>query len=201
MLPGKHPQLKNEYVVIGAHYDHLGMGGTGSGSRMPDTIEVHYGADDNASGVAALIELASAFSLERFQTNAAYLFVAFGAEEMGLVGSKYFVENAPVPANQITAMINLDMIGRLKDEAVLTIGGTGTAKEMDDILSRFETKRFFTLNRQPDGYGPSDHAAFYAASIPVLFLTTGPHDDYHTPRDTWNQIIHAWYDRYPGICF
>lgn len=188
VLPGKHPQLKNEYVVIGAHYDHLGMGGTGSGSRMPDTIAVHYGADDNASGVAALIELASAFSLERFETKRSILFIAFGAEEMGLVGSKYFVENAPVPANQISAMINLDMIGRLKDEAVLTIGGTGTAKEMDDILSRFETNRFFTLNRQPDGYGPSDHAAFYAASIPVLFLTTGPHDDYHTPRDTWNQI-------------
>jgi hypothetical protein len=188
LLPGKHPQLRNEYVVIGAHYDHLGMGGTGSGSRQPDTIAVHYGADDNASGVAALIELASVLSLERFHTDRSIIFAAFGAEEMGLVGSKYFVDNAPVPANQITAMINLDMIGRLKDEAVLTIGGTGTAKEMDEILSRFETDRFFTLNRQPDGYGPSDHAAFYAASIPVLFLTTGPHDDYHTPRDTWDRI-------------
>jgi aminopeptidase YwaD len=126
--------------------------------------------------------------LERFHTDRSIIFVAFGAEEMGLVGSKYFVDNAPFPANQIAAMINLDMIGRLKDEAVLTIGGTGTAKEMDEILSHSEPNRFFTLNRQPDGYGPSDHAVFYAASIPVLFLTTGPHDDYHTPRDTWDQI-------------
>jgi len=155
MLPGKNPQLKNEYIVIGAHYDHLGMGGTGSGSRQPDTIAVHYGADDNASGVAALIELASVFSLQRFHTDRSIIFVAFGAEEMGLVGSKYFVDNVPFPANQITVMINLDMIGRLKDEAVLTIGGTGTAKEMDDILSRSETDHFFTINRQPDGYGPS----------------------------------------------
>lgn len=188
ILQGKHPKLKNEYVVIGAHYDHLGMGGTGSGSRMPDTIAVHYGADDNASGVAALIELASVLSLERFHTDRSVIFAAFGAEEMGLVGSKYFVDNAPVPISQVTAMINLDMIGRLKDEAVLTIGGTGTASELDEILSRSKTDRLFTVNRQPDGYGPSDHAAFYAASIPVLFLTTGPHDDYHTPLDSWDQI-------------
>jgi aminopeptidase YwaD len=188
MLPGKHPQLKNDYVVIGAHYDHLGMGGTGSGSRIPDTVAVHYGADDNSSGVAALIELASAFSLARFQTNRSIIFVAFGAEEMGLVGSKYFVDNTPVPLNQIEAMINLDMIGRLKDEPLLTIGGTGTSEEFNRILGLLEQNRSFSLSLQPDGYGPSDHAAFYASSIPVLFFTTGPHDDYHTPKDTWDEI-------------
>lgn len=188
MLPGKHPQLKNEYIVIGAHYDHLGIGGTGSGSRMPDTIAVHYGADDNASGVAAMLEVASRFATDNTGLNRSVLFVAFGAEEMGLVGSKYFVENAPVSATQIKAMINLDMIGRLKDEKVLTVGGTGTAKEFDEILTQVEGGLPFTLNRQPDGYGPSDHAAFYASSIPVLFITTGPHEDYHTPFDTWNRL-------------
>jgi aminopeptidase YwaD len=188
MLPGKHPQLKNEYIVIGAHYDHLGMGGTGSGSRMPDSIAVHYGADDNASGVAALLEIASRFAADNADFNRSVIFAAFGAEEMGLVGSKYFVENSPVPANQIKAMINLDMIGRLKDENLLTVGGTGTAAEFDEILTQIEDGLPFTLNRQPDGYGPSDHAAFYASSIPVLFVTTGPHEDYHTPLDTWERL-------------
>jgi aminopeptidase YwaD len=188
MLKGNDADLRNEYIVIGAHYDHLGMGGTGSGSRTPDTLAVHSGADDNASGVAALIELASAFSLERFSTRRSIIFVAFGAEEMGLVGSKHFVEDFPFPVENINAMINLDMIGRLNDEAILTVGGTGTAAEMDETISRFTDGRPFSLNRQPDGYGPSDHAAFYAASLPVFFITTGPHDDYHTPRDTWDQI-------------
>jgi aminopeptidase YwaD len=187
-LEGNHSSLKDEFIVIGAHYDHLGMGGTGSGSRMPDSVAVHYGADDNASGVAALLELAAAFPLERFELQRSIIFVAFGAEEMGLVGSKYFVDNPPVALNQIKAMINLDMIGRLKDEAVLTIGGTGTALEMDDIISDLESGRALGINRQPDGYGPSDHAAFYASSIPVLFFTTGPHQDYHTPLDTWDRI-------------
>lgn len=187
-ITGTHPQLRDEFIVIGAHYDHLGMGGTGSGSRMPDTVAVHYGADDNASGVAALIELSSAFSLERFHPRRSIIFVAFGAEEMGLIGSKYFVDNPPVPGNQIIAMINLDMIGRLNEEAVLSVGGTGTAQEMEDILSRVEAGRGLTLKRHPDGFGPSDHAAFYATSMPVLFITTGPHEDYHTPHDTWNKL-------------
>ncbi|HHN48311.1 MAG TPA: M20/M25/M40 family metallo-hydrolase [Bacteroidales bacterium] len=187
-IQGSHPSLKEEIIVIGAHYDHLGKGGTGSGSRMPDTVAVHYGADDNASGIAALLELAAALPLERFNLQRSIIFVAFGAEEMGLVGSKYFVDNLPFAANQIKTMINLDMIGRLKDEAVLTIGGTGTALEMDEILSAHEPGRIFSISRQPDGYGPSDHAAFYTSSIPVLFFTTGPHPDYHTPLDIWEKI-------------
>lgn len=187
-LTGNHPELKHEYIVVGAHYDHLGMGGTGSGSRQPDTSAVHSGADDNASGVAALLEVASRFAAGYSDLSRSVLFVAFGAEEMGLVGSKYFMEHAPVPANQIKTMINLDMIGRMKEEAVLTVGGTGTAAEFNAMLDQFEAGRSFTLNRQPDGYGPSDHAAFYSASIPVLFITTGAHEDYHTPADTWDKI-------------
>jgi len=188
ILYGNSNELSEEYIVIGAHHDHLGMGGTGSGSRMPDSIAVHHGADDNASGVAALLELASNMASKQSRNKRSILFVSFGAEEMGLVGSKYFVSNLPVPASQIKTMINLDMIGRLKKDSVLTIGGTGTAKEMDEILSTFENDLPFKINRQPDGYGPSDHAAFYAASIPVLFFTTGAHEDYHTPLDTWDKI-------------
>ncbi len=188
ILHGNSNEMSEEYIVIGAHHDHLGMGGTGSGSRMPDSKAVHHGADDNASGVAALLELASNMASKQSRSKRSILFVSFGAEEMGLVGSKYFVSNLPVPASQIKTMINLDMIGRLKEDSVLTIGGTGTAKEMDEILSLFENDLPFKINRQPDGYGPSDHAAFYAASIPVLFFTTGAHEDYHTPLDTWDKI-------------
>ena len=188
ILHGNSNELSEEYIVIGAHHDHLGMGGTGSGSRMPDSIAIHHGADDNASGVAALLELASNMASKQSRSKRSILFVSFGAEEMGLVGSKYFVSNLPVPASQIKTMINLDMIGRLKEDSVLTIGGTGTAKEMDEILSLFENDLPFKISRQPDGYGPSDHAAFYAASIPVLFFTTGAHEDYHTPLDTWDKI-------------
>ncbi|MGB4205769.1 MAG: M20/M25/M40 family metallo-hydrolase [Bacteroidales bacterium] len=188
VLHGNSNEPSEEYIVIGAHHDHLGMGGTGSGSRMPDSLGVHHGADDNASGVAALLELASKMASKQSRNNRSILFVSFGAEEMGLVGSKYFVSNLPVPATQIKTMINLDMIGRLKEDSVLTIGGTGTAKEMDEILSLFENDLPFKISRQPDGYGPSDHAAFYAFSIPVLFFTTGAHEDYHTPLDTWDKI-------------
>jgi len=191
MLSGTDPEFNNEFIVIGAHYDHLGMGGTGSGSRTPDNLAIHHGADDNASGVAGLIELAAAFSNKNIVPKRNIIFIAFGAEEMGLIGSKYFVDNLPMADANIKAMINLDMIGRLTDDPVLNVGGTGTARQFDDILNKLEQDRVFTLNRQPDGYGPSDHAAFYAASIPVLFITTGPHEDYHTPEDTWDKVNHT----------
>ncbi len=196
-LPGNHRHLNEEYIVIGAHYDHLGMGGTGSGSRMPDTLAIHYGADDNASGIAALLELATTFSSERFDNKRSIIFIAFGAEEMGLIGSKYFIDHAPFAPGQIKAMINLDMIGRLKEDMSLTVGGTGTAKEMNEILTLLEPDYPFKINRQPDGYGPSDHASFYSASIPVLFITTGAHEDYHTPDDSWEKLN---MDGHKSIC-
>lgn len=188
ILSGRNQSLKNEYLVIGAHYDHLGFGGKGSGSRKPDTSAVHFGADDNASGVAAMLELASALKKNSSKLKRSIIFVAFGAEEMGLLGAKHFVANAPVPLTQIKAMINIDMIGRLKTGGALAIGGTGTAPEIAEMLNQIEGKYPFTINRQPDGYGPSDHAAFYSSGIPVLFFSTGAHEDYHTPEDTWNKL-------------
>ena len=184
MIEGSDPVLKNEYIVIGAHYDHLGMGGAGSGSRMPDTVAIHNGADDNASGVAGVIELAQKLSSEKAKLKRSVIFVTFSAEEMGLLGSKYMAKHLPVKTEQIKAMINLDMIGRLsKTEPALTISGTGTSVETDSILKELITKTNIPLKYSPEGYGPSDQASFYAENIPVFFLTTGAHEDYHTPFD------------------
>ncbi|MCD6347931.1 MAG: M20/M25/M40 family metallo-hydrolase, partial [Bacteroidales bacterium] len=174
-------------LIIGAHYDHLGMGGVGSGSRVPDTIAVHYGADDNASGVATIIELAGSLAAQRDELNCSILFIAFAGEEMGLIGSKYYVENPLLPLDHVRAMINLDMVGRLKDDKKIAVGGTGTAVEFDSLLSVTPTGQI-EIARSPEGYGPSDHASFYSANLPVLYFSTGAHIDYHTPEDKVSKI-------------
>jgi aminopeptidase YwaD len=200
LLPGHDPLLKNEYIVIGAHYDHLGLGGPGSGSRQPDTTAVHNGADDNASGVAAVLELAQALAADKKQIARSLLFVAFTAEEMGTLGSKYFVENPPVPVKQIKYMINLDMVGRMKtDERSFTIGGSGTAAGMEELLNRLAQGREYSIKLNPEGYGPSDHASFYSQDIPVLFFMAGMHEDYHTPLDDSDRLNyqgHQWLTDY-----
>ncbi len=189
MLPGSDPILKNEFIVIGAHYDHLGMGGPGSGSRVPDEHAVHGGADDNASGVAAVLSLAEYFSVKENRPARSLLLVSFGAEEMGLLGSRYFVGHSPVDLKSIKAMVNLDMVGRMKlDLPTLTISGTGTFTIADSLLDVLSANRPFEVKRSPDGFGPSDHAAFYGENIPVLFITTGAHEDYHTPADMASHI-------------
>lgn len=189
VFPGKDNLLSDEYIVVGAHYDHLGMGGTGSGSRVPDLHAVHGGADDNASGVASLIEMAEWFGKTENRTSRSILFVSFGAEEMGLVGSRHFVANSPVDLKSIKAMINMDMVGRLNTESpVVTISGTGTFTVADSLLDALASTAPFEIRKVSDGYGPSDHAAFYGEGIPVLFLTTGAHSDYHTPDDDVEHI-------------
>jgi len=188
MLKGSDPELSDQYLVVGGHYDHLGMGGPNSGSRMPDTNAVHNGADDNASGTAMVIELARTLAAQGAPARS-IIFVAFSAEEMGLLGSKYFVDNAPVPANAIKAMFNFDMVGRFdKEKNSISVSGTGTSVEADSILLRYEKDLPFTVVHSPDGYGPSDHAAFYAANIPVFYFNTGVHTDYHTPFDDTNLL-------------
>ncbi len=183
MVEGSDPELKNEYIVVGAHYDHLGFGGMKSGSRTPQETAIHNGADDNASGVAGVIELAEKLNAEKPSLQRSVIFVAFGAEEMGLLGSKYFIDNCPVEVDNIVAMINFDMIGRFDEKKnSIAIGGTGTSKETEKILEDVNNDRF-ELGLSPEGYGPSDHAAFYAKDIPVFFISTGAHTDYHTPRD------------------
>lgn len=185
VLPGSDAKLKDEYLVVGAHYDHLGLGG--AGSLIPDTVAVHYGADDNASGVAGLLELAQMFSSQKTEIKRSILFMAFGAEELGNLGSGHFVNQPLVPLNSIIGMINLDMIGRKKD-STLIVHGTGTSPSWNHLLERFNSPKRFNLKLNPEGYGPSDHASFYAKDIPVLFFFTGVHEDYHKPSDTEEKI-------------
>jgi aminopeptidase YwaD len=187
ILEGSDPVLKKENIVIGAHYDHLGRGGEGSGSLAPRSGEIHHGADDNASGTAGLIELARVFSAQRPRLKRTVIFIAFGGEEEGLLGSNYYVNNPLTPLTNTVAMINMDMIGRMKD-GKLTIGGVGTAKEWRDIIGQ---KNDLALTLNEDGFGPSDHSSFYGKQVPVLFFFTGTHTDYHKPSDTFDKINYA----------
>ena len=190
VVPGKDKQLRNEYIVVGSHYDHLGMGGQGSGSRRPDTLGVHPGADDNASGDAVVLELARHF--KKAGSPRSIIFMFFGAEEQGLVGSKKFLEwmkqednqrkNLPNKIKGIVAMVNLDMVGRMRDHA-LSVSGTGTSSGFKAMAEQVAEQKNLHVTCVPDGYGPSDQASFVAADIPVLFLTTGGHMEYHTPAD------------------
>ena len=184
MLEGSDPLLKNEVIIIGAHYDHLGRGGEGSGSLAPRGGEIHHGADDNASGTAGVLELARLFSAQKPRPKRTIVFMAFGGEEEGLLGSNYYVNHPLLPLANTVAMINMDMIGRMKDSR-LVIGGVGTAKEWRDLMS---SERTFQLTLNEDGFGPSDHSSFYAKQIPVLFFWTGTHNDYHKPSDTFDKI-------------
>ncbi|MCF8372751.1 MAG: M20/M25/M40 family metallo-hydrolase [Bacteroidales bacterium] len=183
VLESTKSEHSSDFIVVGAHYDHLGMGGPGSGSRMPDTTAVHNGADDNASGVAGVIELAGKLASIRNELKRNIIFVAFSGEEMGLLGSKYFVDNPLVDLKQIKAMINFDMIGRLDSTKSLMIGGTGTAIETDTLIKSLAEKYPFKMKYATEGVGASDHSSFYGKDIPVFFFTTGAHSDYHTPND------------------
>ena len=173
-----------ETLVIGAHYDHLGMGMEGSLSSKWDVI--HNGADDNASGVAGLLQMARFFGSTQSQLKRNILFIAFGGEELGVLGSSYFVKHPVIPLENVVAMINMDMIGRLRDEK-LVVGGTGTSAEWKDLLNQVNNNGLkLTLNE--DGFGPSDHSSFYGKNIPVLFFFTGAHAQYHKPEDDANLI-------------
>jgi len=164
-------------IVIGAHFDHLGYGGDGSLYR--DSIKaIHNGADDNASGVAVMLNLIS--KLKKKNTNNNYLFMAFSGEEMGLLGSNYFVKNPTIDTKSISYMINMDMVGRLKDSA-LAVYGTGTSPVFKQTLKSQNNN--FRLIQKESGVGPSDHTSFYLADIPVLHFFTGQHSDYHKPSD------------------
>lgn len=188
LLPGEDEILKNEYLIFGAHFDHLGMGGPGSSSRARDTVGVHHGADDNASGVGEMIELAEKFALTKGSHKRSIIFAAFSGEESGLLGSKYFTENPMIDLTKVNAMINLDMVGRLRDSSTLQIGGVGTAEGLKDWIKSNSDTNLVKLSFTDEGYGPSDHSSFYLKNIPVMFFSTGAHLDYHTPSDTWDKI-------------
>jgi hypothetical protein len=184
-IEGTDPELKNEWLIIGAHFDHLGMGGEGSLYRGDDP-QVHNGADDNASGTTGVLELAEKFASEKNQIKRSIAFFTFSGEELGLLGSNYLVNNMPFPVEDAITMINMDMIGRLKDSSLI-VYGTGTSSSWKDILNKYN-KYGFKLTFNDEGFGPSDHSSFYGKKIPVLFFFTGTHEDYHKPSDDTEKI-------------
>jgi len=184
VIEGSDPKLKRERIIIGAHYDHLGRGG--ASSLAPNSSDVHHGADDNASGTAGLLELARIFSRQRGQLRRSLVFVAFSAEESGLIGSKAYVNNPSASLTDNVVMLNMDMIGRLKENK-LTVGGVGTSPEFRKLVESLNSNSF-ALQLNEDGFGPSDHSSFYAKKIPVLFFFSGTHEDYHKPSDTADKI-------------
>ncbi len=170
-------------IVIGAHYDHLGYGGDGSLYRGEDKA-IHNGADDNASGVAVMLDLAS--KLKTANTGNNYMFLAFSGEEMGLLGSNYFTKNPTIDVEKINYMINLDMVGRLKADSTLAVYGVGTSPIFKQVLNASNDK--FKLVENESGVGPSDHTSFYLVDVPVLHFFTGQHEDYHKPADDSDKI-------------
>jgi hypothetical protein len=189
-LPGTGPHA-DEYVVVGAHYDHLGRGGPGSLATRGHTHDIHHGADDNASGTATILELASDMGRE-YQNGRRWprsiIFMTFTAEEEGLIGSMHWVNHPPVPLNKIVAMVNLDMVGRLRQQ-MLYIGGEGTAASLESILNKADEGLPLQLKDVGrGGMGPSDHMSFAIKKVPVLFFFTGLHVDYHRPTDTADKV-------------
>ena len=185
ILPGSDPKLKDENIVIGAHYDHVGLGYHGTRDSSTEG-QVHHGADDNASGVAVLLQLAERLSRSQPKSARTVVFAAFSAEELGLHGSRHYVNHPPLPLSSTRAMLNLDMVGRLRDSR-LTVFGTRSAKELGGIVLE-EARKLGLQVTESDGVGRSDHMSFYNSKIPVLHFFTGSHPDYHRPGDTWEKL-------------
>jgi membrane-associated protease RseP (regulator of RpoE activity) len=178
--------LQNEWVVVGAHYDHLGLGD--QHSLAPSQIgQIHHGADDNASGTAGVLEIARLAARNKHEWKRSVLFIAFAGEELGLFGSAYFTNHPTIPLKSTVAMINMDMIGRLNNDR-LVIGGVGTAADFKSDLEDLNRTTKLQLAYSDSGYGASDHMSFNTKKIPVLFIFSGLHPDYHKPSDTWDKI-------------
>jgi len=184
-LEAGNEKFKDEYLVLGAHFDHLGWGG--DNSLYMGEPSIHNGADDNASGTTGLLELAEKFASIKNQLDRKIVFIAFSGEELGLLGSSYVVNNFPLPIENDITMINMDMIGRLNDKNDLIVYGTGTSSKWKNILDN-KNDYDFNLTFNDEGFGPSDHSSFYGKKVPVLFFFTGTHSDYHKPSDDADKI-------------
>ena len=185
-IEGKDSILKSEYIILGAHYDHLGLGGPSSKSDKKNKI--HYGADDNASGTAALLEIAEKIVANQQELKRSVIFIAFGAEEQGLLGSEYFVNNLPIAISQIRLMINMDMVGRLNTEKHVYMGGAGTFPNGVNFMQNLGKSLGLNPIVHAGSVGGSDHVSFYKKNISVLGIHTGGHPQYHTPEDTLELI-------------
>ena len=189
LIEGNDPVLKDEYIVVGAHFDHLGLGGRRSGSLDPDTLIIHNGADDNASGTAGVLELSHKLMSNRHLLKRSVLVVCFDAEEKGLLGSKYYAENPVRNISNTAMMVNMDMIGRLNDNPVI-LEGVGSSGNFENIIADARNNHTLDVETNMGGmdFARSDHASFYRENIPVLFFFTGAHEDYHKPTDDWDKI-------------
>jgi aminopeptidase YwaD len=183
-VPGRDPAAANEYVVLGAHFDHLGRSPASALDPAAGSA-IRNGADDNASGTAALLELARLFAAHPARRS--ILIAHFSGEELGLLGSQWFVEHAPVPIGNVAAMVNFDMIGRLRNDKLI-VYGVGTASELPALLDSANVEPKLVLSEVKDGFGPSDHSSFYAKGIPVLHFFTDLHEDYHRATDDVERI-------------
>lgn len=186
LLPGADQKKSAEIVIVGAHYDHLGLGGATS-LASGNGPQIHHGADDNASGVAALLETARDLAANRATLPRSVLFIGFTAEELGTLGSLHFTKNPTVPWDSVVAMINMDMVGRLRGDK-LDVQGVGTSPAWKGLVEASNADAKLKLALLEGGFGPSDHSPFYAAKKPVLFAFTGAHADYHKPSDTADRI-------------
>ena len=186
LLKGADPLKSAEIVIVGAHYDHLGLGGSTSLASASGP-QIHHGADDNASGVAAILEMARDLAARRATLPRSVLFISFAAEELGTLGSLHFTKNPTVPWDSVVAMFNLDMVGRLREDK-LDVQGVGTSPAWKGLVESSNADAKLRLSLLDGGFGPSDHSPFYAAKKPVLFAFTGAHADYHKPSDTADKI-------------
>jgi Zn-dependent M28 family amino/carboxypeptidase len=194
LLPGRADSPKrDEVVVVGAHYDHLGKEGSRF-SRAPGVRAIHPGADDNASGTALMLDVARRFAALPLPPDRSVLFMAFGAEEIGCIGSRYWALHPTVPLDHVVAMINADMVGRLRDDK-LVVDGVGTSPGWKPLIDAAAEGLGFGLAFGAEGFGASDHASFTAMRIPVAFFFTGAHPDYHMPSDTADKINAAGEER------
>lgn len=182
-IEGSDPNLKNEFIVIGAHYDHWGWGGKGSSSKKKEVIAIHNGADDNASGVSALLCMAEELSKSAIKPKRSIIFVSFSGEEEGLLGSKYFVNHLPVKKEAVKVMINMDMVGRLNLEKQIYMGGAGTFPDGVELMKKLGENSGLNPVIHAGEVGGSDHISFYKAGISVIGFHTGGHPQYHTPED------------------
>ncbi len=194
LLRGRDASVSDEVVIVGAHFDHLGYGRFGSIGGPAARGKLHPGADDNASGVATVLELAAYFAHGEARPRRSILFLAFAGEEMGLLGSRHYVEHPLFPLAQTVAMVNCDMVGRSTNGSLM-VGGGGTASGLRALVDTANASRGLAIRHNPGGAAPSDSLPFFRKKIPVLFFFTGVHDDYHRPSDTADKIDYAAHER------
>ena len=184
IVPGTDPTLRHQYVILGAHFDHLGRSTFGA-LDPTDANAIHNGADDNASGTAAILELARLF--RQHPTKRSLVVVTFSGEELGVLGSQYFADHSPVSLDSVRAMLNFDMVGRMQNDRLI-VYGVATATELNDIVTAANAAAPLQITATGDGFGASDHSSFYAKNLPVLHFFTNVHDDYHKASDDADRI-------------